>query len=1152
MLEDADFQRICTERLQLQPEARDLATALYEECQSVLGGVHLSDFPTNNTATPLPSTPGQSKQDTGACRVATLLYLTRTILQTRPPTSSSRTIHEAGHHPQLALANILLSCNLSLASFMRELPSVLRAVGPAVEPWLLARLPSAGSESDLERLLQVRELQASYVYATVLAKKFKDIFTSCFEPHLQNLGEDGCSVYNTAWLLFLYAKARLLPPFPDLVSSFNLLLCTINFLLAHVPLQHQCFLPSDAQRYPVRTGEGAADTLQSLVAHYRASLVDALPLASALNALLQSDLASLQGQARLEHPQPVDLHTSCLRIPRLFSDESGSAALLQKLEQELQEKLDMVLQEPRCLDFDERPFLLLGSDRKVASHILQSPGPISSLSSPRSPLKSRTLLSPLRPELQAILASPSPMSRLPAGMCPPTPITSALGASSWLRNMAANTAAQPSLDLHRFLKACQPDLASSIPEQADRLADAAFPASTSSQSLTFLQTTICFERRQEGLKLYFRVLEAMVRSESGRKGRLSLTDLLTSRSFHTCLLACSFEIISAAYHMANLQFPAVLERLSLHAFDFRKIIQPFMRHEPNMPRELKRHLLALDEKILEAVAWTRNSSLYTCLALACGPLMSQSLHDGHAPASGAAGLTARSSGGEECLDGSEAGPKSSPATPVKRKSSGGSMPWGSGTPKARRGDVGLTPSSSLPSQDDDHTETPLSPRHSSGTSPLASLLTPIRPAAQLELPTQDSLPLAFCQPGEEPAAADDHRPCRTAVADFLLYVLRLAARRLSDLCQRMSFEPLSASSVLEQAYTVMHHVVYQQTHLLYNRHLDQILLSALYGVCKVNQLRMVSFKEIIAHYKRQPQSKSDIFRNVSISQARGPAFQVERSGDVIEFYNIVFIPSVKAFLLHLSQRSIPILRPPKMPQPGIGMVVSPTASLSGTGSKTYQTPPAVDRTLKLLAEMQYPPNPVQSPGRVIVSPMQKTPDQVASPIPKARMLTASIGGHMQNYRSPSRSLSYINGCINAPAQARQGGGIVAFPSLGSRGSASSERSVGRSESSGDGDEAVEAGRGSSSGGATHSSGGGPDPDASAAAAAAASLHQRSPRKRHAAGKQGGLARRGSADQSSSGGMRQSSSGTQPNWNEGVDEADLEGAQLLAGMQSQAC
>ena len=55
----------------------------------------------------------------------------------------------------------------------------------------------------------------------------------------------------------------------------------------------------------------------------------------------------------------------------------------------------------------------------------------------------------------------------------------------------------------------------------------------------------------QGLKLYFRVLEAMVRSESERKGRLSLTDLLTSKSFHTCLLACSFEVVSAAYHMVR-------------------------------------------------------------------------------------------------------------------------------------------------------------------------------------------------------------------------------------------------------------------------------------------------------------------------------------------------------------------------------------------------------------------------------------------------------------------------------------------------------------------------------------------------------------------------------------------------------------------------
>ncbi len=56
---------------------------------------------------------------------------------------------------------------------MRELPTVLRDTSPAVERVLSAGYPSVNCSGDLERLMQVRELQASYVYATVLAKKFK-------------------------------------------------------------------------------------------------------------------------------------------------------------------------------------------------------------------------------------------------------------------------------------------------------------------------------------------------------------------------------------------------------------------------------------------------------------------------------------------------------------------------------------------------------------------------------------------------------------------------------------------------------------------------------------------------------------------------------------------------------------------------------------------------------------------------------------------------------------------------------------------------------------------------------------------------------------------------------------------------------------------
>ena len=60
------------------------------------------------------------------------------------------------------------------------------------------------------------------------------------------------------------------------------------------------------------------------------------------------------------------------------------------------------------------------------------------------------------------------------------------------------------------------------------------------------------------------------------------------------------------------------------------------------------------------------------------------------------------------------------------------------------------------------------------------------------------------------------------------------------------------------------HVITEQTNMMYGRHLDQVILCALYGVCKVNQLRQITFKDIITHYKKQAQAKNAIFRTVSI------------------------------------------------------------------------------------------------------------------------------------------------------------------------------------------------------------------------------------------------------------------------------------------------
>ena len=81
---------------------------------------------------------------------------------------------------------------------------------------------------------------------------------------------------------------------------------------------------------------------------------------------------------------------------------------------------------------------------------------------------------------------------------------------------------------------------------------------------------------------------------------------------------------------------------------------------------------------------------------------------------------------------------------------------------------------------------------------------------------------------------------------------------------------------------------------------------------QVNSLKQISFKEIIQHYKKQPQAKTEIFRTVIIAQS-DPDLMVSRTGDIIEFYNAVFIPTVKSFVLKLGSRKAQLIRSAAFP-----------------------------------------------------------------------------------------------------------------------------------------------------------------------------------------------------------------------------------------------
>ena len=113
----------------------------------------------------------------------------------------------------------------------------------------------------------------------------------------------------------------------------------------------------------------------------------------------------------------------------------------------------------------------------------------------------------------------------------------------------------------------------------------------------------------EALKLYYRVLESMCRAESqilSGSGN-NLTSLLSNERFHRCMIACSAELVLATHKTVTMMFPAVLEKTGITAFDLSKVIEGFVRHEDTLPRELKRHLNSLEERLLESMAWEKGS-----------------------------------------------------------------------------------------------------------------------------------------------------------------------------------------------------------------------------------------------------------------------------------------------------------------------------------------------------------------------------------------------------------------------------------------------------------------------------------------------------------------------------------------------------------------
>ncbi|KDO56538.1 hypothetical protein CISIN_1g046343mg, partial [Citrus sinensis] len=449
-----------------------------------------------------------------------------------------------------------------------------------------------------------------------------------------------------------------------------------------------------------------------------------------------------------------------------------------------------------------------------------------------------------------------------------TPVSTAMTTAKWLRTIICPLPSKPSADL---------------------------------QGANLMDNIWAEQRRLEALKLNYKVLETMCTAEAQVLHAKNLTSL-----FHRCMLACSAELVLATHKTVTMLFLAVLERIGITAFNLSKVIQSFIRHEESLPRELRRHLNSLEERLLESMVWEKGSSMYNSLTVA-RPALSAEINLGFTDIL----FQDSQDSWEEFTSILTVPPTDSPTRQHYEN-----LPWWK-EPFTEVDSIFLLipmPSLDAIAMHINFSSGGLSPVHSlhkHETSPVCSIFNfQFYANCYGELVTDDyrsvlvernnftslvkdcllglnnlkskPLPPPLYPTRSNPGGGGE--PCaETGINICFCKINKLAAVRINAMVERLQL----SQQIRESVYCLCpKRTLNQRTSLFFNCHIDQIILCCFYGVAKISQLNL-TFKEIIYNYGKQPQCKPQVFRSVFDHV------------DIITFYNKIFAPTVKPLLVEL-------------------------------------------------------------------------------------------------------------------------------------------------------------------------------------------------------------------------------------------------------------
>ncbi|KAL1834381.1 hypothetical protein ACET3Z_004032 [Daucus carota] len=883
---------------------------------------------------------------------------------------------------RVSLCQMLRAAKLNLVDFFKEIPQFIVKVGP-----ILGNLYGA----DWEKRLEAKELQANFVHMSILSKYYKRAYHELFlakdtNTDKQSAAGDGSDYHRFGWLLFLALRAHAFSRFKDLVTCTNGLVSILAILIIHVPARFRKFTVDDSSRF-VNKGDKGVDLIASLCKMYETSEDELRKTMEKTNKLIEGILKKtpcLASEVKIENLDNIS--TDGLIYFDGLMEETTLSTNLSTLEKDYEDAI--------CStgDLDERLFMdaedsVLGSS-SLSGGAINISGPKRKFDSMASPTKTITSpLSPFRSPAKSVMSGNLVIgsSRIPA-----TPVSTAMTTAKWLRDVICPLPSKPSAELESFLSKCDRNVTHEVVRRAHIILEAIFPSSGagdrsatgSLQSTNLMDNIWAEQRRLEAVKLYYRVLQAMCTAEAQILNASNLTSLLTNERFHRCMLACSAELVLATHKTVTMLFPVVLERTGITAFDLSKVIESFVRHEESLPRELRRHLNSLEERLLESMVWEKGSSMYNSLTVARPALSAEICRLGllaePMPSLDAIAIHVNMSSGVL-----------SPVTSLQKLESSPGQNGDIRSPKR----LCTEPRSVLVERN-------------SFTSPVKDRLLATNNLKSKLLPP--ALQSAFSSPTRANPGGGGETCAETAISVVFAKIVKLAAVRINSMIERLQLP----QQIRENVYCLFQKILMQQTALFFNRHIDQVILSCLYGVAKISQLNL-TFREIIYNYRKQPQCKPQVFRSVFVdwSAARRNGKTGKDHVDIITFYNEVFIPAVKPLLVELA--------------PG-GNVKKSSQIPAAMNNNDKGQIPGSPKVSKFPSLPDMSPKKVSAAHNVYVSPLRSSKMDALNSH-NSKSYYACVGESTHAYQSPSKDLTAINNHLNGPKKFR---GMLNFDDVG--------------------------------------------------------------------------------------------------------------------------